>query len=84
MVKIDIDGEKMKEIVINDGKDILHLELIEALGLLTAETVSNGYEIGEMKLDPINTNLGEFKYTLLCEKVTDDVSLLDKIKRWFK
>lgn len=68
----------MKEIVVNDSKDILHLELIEALGLLTAETVSNGYEIGEMRLDPINTNFGEFKYSLLCEKVTDDVSLLDK------
>lgn len=75
----------MKEIVINDGKDILHLELIEALGLLTAETVSNDCEVGEMIITKIGSNHGNFKYTIKCERIeTDDVSLFDKVKRWFK
>ena len=29
--------------------------------------------------------LGNFKYTNTCERIeTEDVSLLDKVKRWFK
>ena len=75
----------MKEIFIKEGKDILHLELIEALGLLTAETVSNDCEVGEMIITKIGSNHGNFKYTITCERIeTKDVSLLDKVKKWFK
>ena len=74
----------MKEIEINEGKDILHLELIEALGFLTAETVSNDCEIGEMIITKIGSNHGNFKYTITCEKINEKIPLKDKIKKWFK
>lgn len=75
----------MKEIVVNEAKDILHLELIEALGLLTAETVSNDCEVGEMIITKIGSNHGNFKYTITCERIeTEKISLLDKVKKWFK
>ena len=74
----------MKEIEINEGKDILHLELIEALGFLTAETVSNDCEVGEMIITKIGSNHGNFKYTITCEKINEKIPLKDKIKKWFK
>ena len=75
----------MKEIVVNEAKDNLHLELIEALGLLTTETVANDMDVGEMIITKIGSNHGNFKYTITCERIeTEDVSLLDKIKKWFK
>ena len=74
----------MKEIVVNEAKDILHLELIEALGLLTAETVSNDCEVGEMIITKIGSNHGNFKYTITCEKINEKIPLKDKIKKWFK
>ena len=80
-----MEENKMKEISVKNSNDILHLELIEALGLLTAETVSNDCEVGEMIITKIGSNHGNFKYTITCERIeTEDVSLLDKVKRWFK
>ena len=74
----------VKEIEVKSDMDILHLELIEALGLLTIETISNGYECGEMIIEKLDSNHGSFKYTITCEKVTEKVGVLDKIKGWFK
>lgn len=74
----------MKEIVVNEAKDILHLELIEALGLLTTETVANDMDVGEMIISKINSNKGSFKYTIRCEKIVEKKSLFECIKRWFK
>ena len=74
----------MKEIEINEGKDILHLELIEALGFLTAETLNNECDVGEMVITKIGTNHGNFKYTIKCEKINEKIPLKDKIKKWFK
>ena len=73
------------EKTIKNGEDILHLELIEALGLLTTETVANDMDVGEMIITKIGSNHGNFKYTITCERIeTEDVSLLDKVIRWFK
>ena len=74
----------MKEIEINEGKDILHLELIEALGFLTAETLNKECDVGEMVITKIGTNHGNFKYTITCEKINEKIPLKDKIKKWFK
>lgn len=74
----------MKEIEIKNGEDILHLELIEALGLLTTETVANDMDVGEMIIHKINSNRGSFKYTIRCEKIVEKISLSERIKRWFK
>ena len=80
-----MEENKMKEISVKNSNDILHLELIEALGLLTAETVSNDCEVGEMIITKIGSNHGNFKYNITCERIeTEEVSLLDKVKRWFK
>ena len=75
----------MKEIVVKDSKDILHLELIEALGLLTAETIASDCDVGEMIITKISSNQGNFKYTITCERINEkEESIIDKIKRWFK
>ena len=73
----------MKEITIEKGEDILHLELIEVLGLLSAETISNGYDIGEMHIMKIGSNYGDFKFTLTCEHVVEKIGVIERIKRWF-
>ena len=53
--------------------------------MLTAETVSNDCEVGEMIITKIGSNHGNFKYTITCERIeTEKVSLLDKVKKWFK
>lgn len=74
----------MKEVIVENGEDILHLELIEVLGLLAAETIANGYNDGEMIIEEINSNFGSFNYIISCERITEKVGLFDKIKRWFK
>lgn len=69
----------MKEIIMKD-EDFLHLELIEALALLTAETISNDFDAGEMVIQKINSNYGSFKYTISCEKIKEKSSIFDKIR----
>lgn len=72
----------MKEVTIKNGDDILHLELIEVLGFLTAQTISNGYDCGEMNIEKINSNQGSFKYTIICEKIVEKKGLIERIKGW--
>jgi len=74
----------VKVVTIENSEDILHLELIEALGLLAAETIVNGYDSGDMIISKIDSNHGSFKYTISCVRITEKVGVLEKIRGWFK
>ncbi|WP_407374528.1 hypothetical protein [Methanobrevibacter sp.] len=70
------------EKTIENGEDILHAELIEVLGLLTAETIAAGKDVGEMYIQEINSNKGSFKYTIRVERIIEKRSLRERIKGW--
>lgn len=71
------------EKTIKNGEDILHAELIEALGLLTAETIAAGKDVGEMYIQKINSNKGSFKYTIRVERIIEKRSLRERIRDWW-
>ena len=72
----------MKEI--STSEDLLHLKVIELMGMLAAMTVEEDCKSVTMLIQRIGSSHGNFEFNITCEKLNEDLSLTDKIKRWFK
>ncbi len=67
---------------IKNAKDIMHLDVVELFGLLAAMATEDECDVG-MEVHNLSS---EFKFYVSCERVqdTEEESIIDKIKRWFK
>lgn len=72
----------MKEININSSEDLLHLEVVDLLGLLATMAVDENCDI-TMIVQRISSNHGNFEYALHCKRVKESESFVGKLRRWF-
>ena len=76
----------MKEVTIESSEDLLHLEVIDLLGLLATMTIDKDCDSITMLVKRIGSNYGDFEYDFTCNRIVEneELSIMDKIKRWFE